>query len=204
MSGGSVGGARVGLFIDFQNIHLTARDVFAPPATSAQDTLIHPVLFAERVLALRASESPEDVLSKIVVFRGVPSNARQPRLYGAAQAQRANWSRDKRVQVEYRTLRYSSRAGDPPREKGVDVQLAIEVVRAAHLREDLDVVIVATHDTDLEPAITMATESQRVVIETAGWRGCRRLRAGVRLRHTTLDAADFVATRDRRDYWGPR
>ncbi len=36
-------GPRLGVLIDYQNIHLTARDVFAPPGTTARATLIHPL-----------------------------------------------------------------------------------------------------------------------------------------------------------------
>lgn len=191
--------ARVAVLLDYQNVHLTARDVFAPPGADATSTLVHPRRFAERVLAARRSPGS---LAAVWVYRGIPSNARQPRLHAAAEAQRAEWTRDRRVVVHYRSLRYGKRPGDPPREKGVDVHFAVDLMRLAYTAKELDVVVLATHDTDLEPAIEAAAETGRIRVETAGWAGCRRLRTGQPTRHTALDAADFVAARDRRDYWG--
>jgi len=61
--------------------------------------------------------------------------------------------------------------------------------------------VLATHDTDLEPALEMAAGLGRAKIETAGWLGAKRLRIpGRNLWHTALDGTDFVATRDRRQY----
>lgn len=193
----------MGLLIDYQNIHLTARDRFAPPGTDARATLVHPTAFAERTLRIRATAAPgaAEIVS-IALFRGVPSNARQPLLYAASHAQRAHWTRDARVCVHYRTLRYGNWPKEPPREKGVDVHLAIELVRAAYLTSEVDVAIVATHDTDLEPALAMAAASGRIGVETVGWACARRLRVpGHALRHTTLGRPDFLAARDTRDYW---
>jgi hypothetical protein len=78
------------------------------------------------------------------------------------------------------------------------------VVREAQ-SEDVDVVIVASHDTDLEPALEMAVEGGHAKIETAGWQGARVLRpSSRRLWHTALAAPDMVKTRDRSNYEPPR
>lgn len=89
------------VLIDYQNIHLTARDVFAPPGTDAKDTLIDPVAFAERVVEVRAErqqipEQKNAKLQAVKIYRGRPSNQHEPRLYSANQRQAANWSRDPR------------------------------------------------------------------------------------------------------------
>ena len=117
--------------------HLTARDLFAPPRLPAHECLIHPLRFAEQVIALRATRQrnaaqQRAVLTALRVFRGPPSNARDPYVYGISQRQRSEWTRDKRVDVVYRTLRYPPDwPNKPPREKGVDVLVALKVVRAA-------------------------------------------------------------------------
>lgn len=194
---------RVGVLIDYQNIHLTARDLFGRPGTGARETLIHPALFAERLVRVRAATvSDATQVVSIAVFRGVPSNAKQPDLYAAAQAQRSQWTRDPRVRVHYRPLRYGRRPDEPPREKGVDVHLAVELVRAVYLVPGLDVAVVASHDRDLEPALDLAAGSGRVSVETVGWHQRPPLRVrGRLLRHTTLGLPDFLAARDPRDYW---
>lgn len=201
------------LIIDYQNIHLTARDCFTPRGTLARDCLVHPLLFAEKVLQRRQERlmfasvaagkpAPEPLtLAGVEVFRGAASNRENPALYAANQAQRAEWTRDRRVQVEYRTLRYFTERGVRiAQEKGVDVRVALAFTRAV-ATSAADVVILATHDTDLEPALDAALESGGATPETAGWEGCRVLRArGIRLPHTALTGADFVLSRDRRIY----
>lgn len=109
-----------------------------------------------------------------------------------------------RVSVVYRTLRYPpSWPQKPAQEKGVDVLLAVNLVKAAQLGT-WDVVILATHDTGLEPALEMAVADGSAKIETSGWDSARILRPrGRRLWHTALGPADMVRTRDRTNYLPP-
>lgn len=135
-----------------RNIHLTAHDLFAATGLPAHESLIHPLRFAEQVIAVRATRQRDEaqqqaVLTAVRVFRGSPSNARDPYVYGISQRQRSEWTRDKRVEVVYWTLRYPPDwPNKPAREKGVDVLVALKVVRAA-LDPQFDVVILASHDT---------------------------------------------------------
>jgi uncharacterized LabA/DUF88 family protein len=199
------------VLLDYQNVHLTAHDLFAPVGTPVRDSLVHPLAFAEKVLEVRSvrQQIPAQKLTRLEavrVFRGSPSNHREPGLYRAAQRQRAMWSRDPRVDVTYRTLRYPGSWGDPrcrerPREKGIDVLVALELVDLARVGS-YDTLILASHDTDMEPAIERALKEHRARIETTGWQGARRLKPSRQnIWHTSLDGADFVKTRDRRDYW---
>ncbi|KAA9164963.1 NYN domain-containing protein [Amycolatopsis acidicola] len=205
-----MGVLRVCLVIDYQNIHLTAHDLFAPNGTAVEDCLIDPLRFAEQVVAVRSrnqrDERQKDAsVTAVRVFRGQPSNHRQSFVYGISQRQRSEWTRDRRVTVTYRPLRYPPNwPTDPAQEKGVDVLTALTLVRAA-ASGDYDVAILASHDTDLEPALDMAASDGRCKIETCGWQGARVLRLGNgrRLWHTALSGADMVATRDRRDYLPP-
>jgi uncharacterized LabA/DUF88 family protein len=202
------------VFIDYQNIHLTGRDTFAPAGLPAHECLIHPLYFANQVLGTRqhrlvtkaladpeASTPPPVTLEKVVVYRGGPSNKEQPSMYRRTQAQKSEWTRDRRVEVTYRTLRYHWENGHRiAQEKGIDVLVALALVRAAD-RGDAPLLILASHDTDLEPALSAALENPQAVIETAGWDRCKRLRVpGTSIRHTSLDGGAFVRSRDRRDY----
>lgn len=199
------------VLIDYQNIHLTAHDLFGSIGAPVRESLVHPLAFAERVLDVR-SQRQEILAQKLTrlmavkAFRGTPSNQREPGLYSAAQRQRAVWSRDPRVEVTYRTLRYPRDWGEPwcnerPREKGIDVLIALDLVELARIGS-YDIVILASHDTDMEPAIERALKERRTRIETAGWQGARRLKPrGQNIWHTALDGLEFAKTRDRRDYW---
>jgi uncharacterized LabA/DUF88 family protein len=65
-----------------------------------------------------------------------------------------------------------------------------------------DIVILASHDTDMEPAVERALNRGRARIETAGWQGARRIKPhGRNVWHTALDASDYMKARDRRSYW---
>jgi len=197
---------QVCVVIDYQNIHLTARDEFAPPGTPPEQVLIDPLRFAERALLVRAGRQRDEVqqraqLASVRVFRGAPSNARERNLYAISQRQRSEWTRDPRVEVTYRTLRYPHNwPAKAAQEKGIDVLIALTVVKLATLGT-YDVVTLASHDTDLEPALELAVSDGHSKIETVGWEGCRILRpSGRRLWHTALSAADMPHTRDRRSY----
>ena len=77
--------ATVAVIIDYQNIHLTAHDCFAPPGTPKHETLIHPLLFAEQVMKRRrAALTPQWItgvsdlppigeLAHVAVYRGARS-----------------------------------------------------------------------------------------------------------------------------------
>jgi hypothetical protein len=53
-------------------------------------------------------------------------------------------------------------------EKGIDVLCALAVVREAQ-RADVDLVILASHDSDLEPALDEALALRSAKIETFSW-----------------------------------
>jgi uncharacterized LabA/DUF88 family protein len=60
-----------------------------------------------------------------------------------------------------------------PREKGVDVWLAIDLVEMA-IRHTVDRAIVVSTDTDLVPALELAVaERGEEFVEVAGWQGPR-------------------------------
>lgn len=195
------------VLMDYQNIHLTAHDHFAPTGTPKHETLVHPLHFGNQVIAARNVEAmrPDRMtekmeLGRVVVYRGMPSNKHNPKSYQRSQAQRSEWTKDSRVEVVYRPLRYHNEGGQMvAREKGVDVMLALALVSAARLK-DFDVVVLASHDTDLEPAIDEAVGCGGPVIETVGWHNCKRLRPAVTVWHTFLKGDSFVRCRDRKQY----
>ena len=80
------------------------------------------------------------------------------------------------MEVNYRTLRYpASWPQGRAQEKGIDVLMALDPVQKAQAGS-FDVLVLASHDTDLEPALELASRAGRTTIETAGWEGAKRLR----------------------------
>jgi len=217
---------RATVVIDYQNVHLTAHDVFAEPGEERHETLIHPLHFANALLTERNSRQregfPHAELQRVLVYRGQPSSEHEPVQFSRTDAQRARWSNaDPRVQVHYRPLRYPiRRTGDystatgyatvmvgRPQEKGIDVLCALAMVREAGL-EDVDLVVLASHDTDLEPSLDAALDLGTAVVETCQWwnPGVRRTKQlkpigdGRRVWNTRLGASVFDRSRDRHVY----
>ena len=85
----------------------------------------------------------------------------------------------------------------------MDVLTALDAYRKA-VQGTYDVVILASHDTDLIPVLeTYNTDRNESSgrLETTGWQGCNRLKAReVTTWDTRLDAKAFVLSRDRRNY----
>ena len=199
--GDSVAEPRVAIYMDYQNVHLSVAEAFAPPGTPPSATTLHPGQFGDAVMAARERSQRAGTLARVHVFRGQAISDREPRLAAITKAQAANWSRDRRVEMHSRPLRYPARwPSVPAREKGVDVMLATYFVRAA-LTGEADVLILASRDTDLVPAIEMAMTFGRAQIETCMWENCSRLRLpGAQLWCTYLSGGDYLASKDRRQY----
>ena len=104
----------------------------------------------------------------------------------------------------------------PGVEKGIDVLVALTCLREA-LRHDIDLVVMASRDTDLVPTLDtvfdMRTEDSTVArIETVSWFDKEAARQGRfaggnlrptrprRIWNTNLDRSSFEASRDRNDY----
>lgn len=195
---------RVAVFLDYQNVHLSAHGLFLPYGTAVHEALVHPVRLAERLVANRRDGGE---LSSVQVFRGRPNPGRQSTLAAANDAQTAAWLRaDPRVQVVRRDLNYRGWPTESPREKGVDVALSIALVEGAML-EQFDVGIVFSGDTDLIPAVEMAYRRTKPRIEIACWSGSKplwfptELAAGRKLPWCHfLGQTDFEQVRDRTNY----
>ncbi|WP_163376407.1 NYN domain-containing protein [Dietzia sp. Alg238-R159] len=202
----------VHFFIDYQNLHLSVREAFNPPQGTPPDTyLIHPARFAEEVMKVRREVLPglrtnawpaaaEEELTEIHVYRGQPDSTRQKMPASKNKAQAAEWTRDRRVTVHSRALRYPRDwPEERAREKGVDVMLACHFVRHA-IEKRADTLILASRDTDLLPALEMARELG-VRVETAMWKDASRLRLkGDPLWSTLLDIRGYLASKDTRQY----
>ena len=92
-------------------------------------------------------------------------------------------------------------------EKGIDVMLAVDVVRGCYV-DDFDTAVVASADTDLVPALDEALRVGKRV-ETASWlkpeTGSAALRvSGHRVWNHRLDHDHFTLVQDTTDYLAGR
>ena len=209
--------------IDYQNMHLTAVDVFGDK-NKAFDSLLDPVLFSETLIKERNSRqrsiSTHVVLDSIIVCRGLPSNIHDPRKYARNLAQASHWSRDPRVTVLHRPIKYTfeHQEWDPSsktikplakiskrQEKGVDVLCALQLVKAA-LNPEIGYVILASQDTDLVPALDEVISLRKANAETAAWylpgdHRSREIRPELKaIWNTRLNESNYFASLDRNTY----
>lgn len=194
---------RVGVFLDYQNVHLTARDKFLPGGRRAEQSLVHPLRIAEMLVSRRRGGG---TLTSVHVYRGRPNPEHQPTMTAANDAQADAWSRDPRVTVVRRDLNYRGWPRLPPQEKGIDVALAVDLIRTAML-ERYDVAIVFSGDTDLLPALETTFNLTSTHLEIACWKNAMPLWLPDMLRQQRylpychfLDRDDFQAVRDRAKY----
>lgn len=205
----------VHVVMDYQNIHLTGHGLWCPESDPAHLCLIHPLHYAQQIVQTRnmvkrlnaerngQPRPAEAILGSVHAYRGLPSNKHDPRAYRRSLAQQAEWTRDPRCEVNYRPLKYYSngRGGFDVQEKGIDVMVALDVVVRSAKLGDSDVVILASHDTDLEPALEVATRMTPGRVETVSWMNSKRLRVpGTTLWHTALAEDSFVKCRDLKPY----
>ena len=161
---------RTSVVVDYQNVHLTAHDVFDPRG-GRHDSLIRPMQFARRAITQRNSRQREGhehaELARVTVYRGLPHDDYDWEQHRRSIDRAEQWRRDG-AEVELRDLKYRYQLaanGRPvvdlqgkkspvgrPKEKGIDVLCALACVREA-ARPDVDVVILASRDTDLVPAL---------------------------------------------------
>jgi hypothetical protein len=176
----------IALFLDYQNVHLTGRDVFAS-GTPAHKCVPDPARLADLIAGKRSRPS---IASVVKVYRGLPSPTYDSVKYAYNQAQAADWTRDRRVQVNHRPLRYSN---GQAREKGIDVAVAVGLVHFA-MRGQFDALVLFSADTDLLPAIELIKSAGWTHTEVAAWRGGPRLRlTSGNLWCHLLDKADWSA-----------
>jgi uncharacterized LabA/DUF88 family protein len=194
---------RVVVFIDWQNAYNRARQVFHDSRGPAWHGQVNPMQLGQRVARKRTGRE----LSAVRVYRGLPANKRDPRGYAASRRQAAAWKRagGDRIHVNLRPLQYL--AGQPPREKGIDVQLAVDFVTMA-ARGEFDVGVLVSADTDLIPALNAVHDlngRDQPWPEVAGWRGPfgQRRITGTPPRRVAgiwIDQEDYETMQDATDY----
>ena len=163
------------MFIDYQNLYHGARRAFPDPRSDSPSFgHVDPAALARLLTGLGRAVNPERILSSTSVYRGEPGRMSHPKLLTAFGRQARRWRADPSLTVKTIPLRYrrmDQPGGRPWRaeEKGIDVLLAVDVVRGAYM-DEFDTAVVASADTDLVPALEEALRAGKRV-ETASWSG---------------------------------
>ena len=204
--------------IDYQNVHLTGASLFLP-GRPPEEGLIDPFRFACQLAQARnakiADERYKATVKRVEVFRGLPIPEDDPDANRRNQAQKAEWERGHHgvVSVTLRPLKdtwdYLDGRRVPVRasrrEKGVDVLCALALIDLARSGR-YDVVVLASRDTDLAPALDNAARTTRTKIEAVKWfdPADRRTRGNIstqaKIWTTSMTRDHFTASLDPRTY----
>ena len=208
---------KMAVVVDYQNVHLTAASLYMPGRPPGE-ALIAPYRFASQLARARNANNDDThqvEVSRVEVFRGLPIPEDDHDAYRRNQAQKAQWTRGHHgvVNVTLRPLKYSWEYIDgvkrPIRssrqEKGVDVLCALMLVDLARCGM-YDVVVLASRDTDLAPALDNAARTGSAKVEAAKWyhpgvpstRG--RIKTERRLWTTSMTEQHFLSSLDPIDY----
>jgi hypothetical protein len=196
------------VFVDYQNFYKGARAAFCDGSTNHIDGQVHPLKLGGVLKGLRDSTRQ---LVSVRMYRGMPSNQHDPKGYSAALRQISLWRQNPVIEVCTRPLNY--RNPYEPKEKGIDVLLAIDFVMMA-MKNEYDVGILCSADTDLVPALEAVADLKGdSACETAGWLDSKRpshsplgVKGHVIMKHPLSqraydlvhDPTDYVARRRRR------
>lgn len=190
---------QVVVFIDYENVLRSAHEIWCEGHEKLYDSLVDPLKLAELIVHRRA---PGGVLKEVRVYRGRPDPRKEATSAAYNDKQKEAWQSDPKVKVIRRMLSYPKTwPVDAAREKGIDVSIAIDLVRMAMLKE-FEVGILFSRDTDLLPAIETIRDIGGPHMEIAGWAPTSQLRleSGRPLWCHRLSQDDWVATRDTRTY----
>lgn len=195
---------KIAVFIDWQNTYKTAREAFGWRDYPNEYGNYSPYRLS-RLLAAGNDRGADAALVRVNVHRGLPSSKYDQKGYAANRRQAAAWMKESPEVVipRLRPLRYSRDPAEPPREKGIDVELAVAAVEWS-LTDRCDVAIIFSHDTDLLPAIELIGRLKgQASVETASWTSetfNRRLRANPPVHHHTISQAVFDRVETRINY----
>ena len=197
---------RVAVFIDARNVYYSARLAFHGGTGPSSHGQVDPIKLGE--LLVERGQGPARRPKELVdvrVYVGKPSESRDPISAGAYARQVDSWRRAG-VHVIEGTLAYPDDfPAHPPKEKGVDVALAVDLV-AGSLRDEFDVAVIASTDNDLLPALQALVERRdawgRPGVEVFAWSplGKRLWLKKRSLWCHFLDRSDYDRVRDARDY----
>jgi uncharacterized LabA/DUF88 family protein len=193
------------VFVDGQNLFHAAREAFG---------YRYPNYHVAR-LARALCSSQGWLLTRTLFYTGVPASSDDPFWYGFWAHKLAALGRQG-VVVNWRLLRYRNQTVRLPdgsehtfltgEEKGIDVRIALDVIRMAHRRE-YDVALILSHDQDLSEAAdeirVIAREQQRWIKVASAFPDSptHRNRRGIdKTDWIRIDRTTYDACIDRRDY----
>lgn len=144
------------LFFDGQNLYRRAKDIWGPTDPLADDpTYKWPSYDVAALADALVNRDHDRALQQTRFYTGVPSHAQNQRWNGF-------WSNKLRHLERNGIYVYRGRISTNNNEKGVDVSIAVDLIKLTYERA-YDVAILVSEDSDLAPAVATAKEIARGV-----------------------------------------
>jgi uncharacterized LabA/DUF88 family protein len=199
---------RVVVFIDYMNVFNDARAAFHKWPFAASDGQVDPIALGGSLASKRPpGDTSKRACHEVRVYRGRPDPRKEPQTNAAHMRQCLAWEHAG-AQVITRPLRYPRdwKKGEKVEEKGIDVQIAIDMVMMA-VNGELDVAVLASTDTDQRPVLEAYHALKidpRPRIEVMAWRSATaNKRLSIRTHHVWahyLEESAYRRVRDKHDY----
>jgi uncharacterized LabA/DUF88 family protein len=144
---------RTVVFIDYQNMYRSARDAFGWSSEAGHFGNFRPYGLGRQMV-----REPDRMLTEVRVYTGIHTPVGNAVQNAMMQRRMSAWVAEQpdKIQVFPRPLRYSPKRPNGE-EKGVDVELAIDIVSLA-LDDVFDVCVLASADTDLVPSLQLVAD----------------------------------------------
>ena len=191
------------VFIDGQNLYHLARRAWA---SGPQSPYAWPSYDVEKLASALVAKEPGRALAETRFYTGVPDPSGGPSqlFWHGFWSNKIRYLRSRGVYV------YRGRVNAGGQEKGVDVSLALDLVRATYDRR-YEVAIIVSQDSDFGPAVRLAkeiarTQGRRLVFESSFpvGPGSRSRRGVPGTDWIPIDQATYDACLDPRDYRSKR
>ena len=154
------------VLFDGQNLYHGAKDAWRPQPAIGPSKYSWPSYDVEKLAEALASTTPERTLTQIRFYTGVPD----PTLGSTERHWHSFWTNKLRYLKSRGVETYKGRINASGQEKGVDVRLAIDLVRLTYEKE-YEVAIIVSQDWDFGPAIRLvkqiaSNQGRRLIFES--------------------------------------
>jgi len=191
---------RTVLFFDGQNLYHGAKDAWAPVPHSPGNVYAWPSYDVESISSWLVSRKAGRRLQQVRFYTGVPD----PHRGNVEEFWHGFWTNKLRHLGSRGVYVYRGRVNAGGQEKGVDVSLAIDLIRLTY-ESAYDVAIILSQDADFIPAVKLAKEiahsqGRQIGIECAYPQNPSHPRGIVGTEWVQITKTDYDTHRDPREY----
>jgi len=141
------------LFFDGQHLYRSAKDAWRPLPAVGPSNYSWPSYDVEKLANILVSKKPNRVLKQIRFYTGVPS-------FDSSQHWHTFWTNKLRYLKSHGVEIYKGRINSVGREKGVDVRIAVDLIRLTY-EQKYEVAIIVSQDRDFAHSVRLAKEIER-------------------------------------------